>query len=724
MQSKWLIRTTHNKILGPISKQKLVSFIEKGSLTQNDEVSSGNGYWFYLKEEELVDRFLFTEEEQGFNPISECKTVLCLSQKEKEDEEDFSDTDTNNTLVIGQDLLSQLNDSPESAPEPQMVSDDGQLLPSDDDLAFPDMGDEDEIDIPIEDDVPSVHSAENRLGVEPEVDMHEGVGFQGKLPSDDDLAFPDMGDDEDQRSDEDELDISLETKAPPVPPKKKVIEIKKPEISRGAVGHSDNQHEKVVKGKSDYYLFYIFFIMVGLVAYAVYFYYSKISQGKQSIYTDELGALFIPTVYAQTVDSKKNSYFDSIVTSYGKIDFRFNVAGAKLTVLGIDFPTDCKIKDEFSFLLLYMLTSDVERKRVDEQLSGCKIPLSHRALTLYQTFKLTPELREKSITSILSGVSEYDRKVISNVMNNHKKFRLERTFILAFNELVESFDKKLSKGQRFRLREKIQKMTVSENSDSILNYFLEVLLALDVDNQAWAKRVLTQLLKKDFTRIMFNINRNFFKDNDEYFTFSENIHRAIAIIVEKFEHKMLGLLAINYFATFDQSDDTNRQLQDLGTLWSLSQVRGLVDQSIYGEHFFLPWYYILKNKAIELELDSYVKKYLTPEMIKKLGPDVIPVYLAHFPKGEESRKAFLDVIQSSFNKKDYYTQFVLIQALKRESIRKGLPRIPNKFKGAAFQLERELYHRALESGGLTNLAVLKLAELGEKDISFLWWLIL
>jgi len=57
--------------------------MEKGALGLNDEVTSGNGFWFSLKEKDLVDKFLYGDIPQGYNPISESKSVL--SKRENPD---------------------------------------------------------------------------------------------------------------------------------------------------------------------------------------------------------------------------------------------------------------------------------------------------------------------------------------------------------------------------------------------------------------------------------------------------------------------------------------------------------------------------------------------------------------------------------------------------------------------------------------------------------------
>lgn len=90
MDKNWLIRTKSNHILGPVSKEKVQELYKNGSIKPDDEVCSGNGYWFFIREEDLVARFLLGHEVQGFNPISEAKDVITQGpgqspQAEKDD---------------------------------------------------------------------------------------------------------------------------------------------------------------------------------------------------------------------------------------------------------------------------------------------------------------------------------------------------------------------------------------------------------------------------------------------------------------------------------------------------------------------------------------------------------------------------------------------------------------------------------------------------------------
>jgi hypothetical protein len=73
MDRNWLIRTKNNHILGPVSKSKIKELISNGSIKGDDEVCSGNGYWFFIKEKELVDKYIHGDITQDFNPVSECE---------------------------------------------------------------------------------------------------------------------------------------------------------------------------------------------------------------------------------------------------------------------------------------------------------------------------------------------------------------------------------------------------------------------------------------------------------------------------------------------------------------------------------------------------------------------------------------------------------------------------------------------------------------------------
>lgn len=152
-ERNWLIRTTQNQILGPVAKAKVIEFLEKGALGLNDEVTSGNGYWFSLKEKDLVEKFLYGDVPQGYNPISESKSVLS-----KRDNPDKT-TSLNTAPANKTQVLKSSSDAPG-------------VLPKNEDLEYPDI----------------TLITTSPVGAAPAAAPADDI----KLPNQDDLEFPDI----------------------------------------------------------------------------------------------------------------------------------------------------------------------------------------------------------------------------------------------------------------------------------------------------------------------------------------------------------------------------------------------------------------------------------------------------------------------------------------------------------------------------------------------------
>ncbi|MCM2351148.1 MAG: hypothetical protein NDI69_14100 [Bacteriovoracaceae bacterium] len=108
MDKNWLIRTKSNHILGPVSKEKVLELYNNGSIKPDDEVCSGNGYWFFIREDDMVSRFLTGNEVQTFNPISEAKDVITHQGR-------ASDVEREDITMVGGLNLSMLGSGPLAA---------------------------------------------------------------------------------------------------------------------------------------------------------------------------------------------------------------------------------------------------------------------------------------------------------------------------------------------------------------------------------------------------------------------------------------------------------------------------------------------------------------------------------------------------------------------------------------------------------------------------------
>lgn len=156
MERNWLIRTSQNQILGPVAKAKVLEFLQKSALGLNDEVCSGNGYWFSLNEKDLVDKYLYGDIPQGYNPISESKSVL--SRRENPDK------------------TTSLNTAPANKTQEMKLAAQGPgVLPSGDDLEYPDL---------------TVVSTKLSDLIGPGTAAHSTEDL--KLPTSNDLEFPDV----------------------------------------------------------------------------------------------------------------------------------------------------------------------------------------------------------------------------------------------------------------------------------------------------------------------------------------------------------------------------------------------------------------------------------------------------------------------------------------------------------------------------------------------------
>lgn len=212
MERNWLIRTSQNQILGPVTKQKLLEFIQKGALGVMDEVASGNGYWFALKEKDLIEKYLYGDIPQGYNPISESKSVL--SKRENPDKTTSINTSpANKTQILkstpGEGIVPNAEDL--EFPDitvvhkvPVVAKEEGIKLPDASDLEFPDLT---MVSTSLGSTFKESNGAQVQVSAEPRVmpistpqrEPVKSVSLQSNqvdeeavFPNDDDLAFPDM----------------------------------------------------------------------------------------------------------------------------------------------------------------------------------------------------------------------------------------------------------------------------------------------------------------------------------------------------------------------------------------------------------------------------------------------------------------------------------------------------------------------------------------------------
>jgi hypothetical protein len=213
MERNWLIRTAQNQILGPVAKTKLLEFIQKGALGLMDEVCSGNGYWFSLKEKDLVEKYIYGDIPQGYNPISESPSVISRMEN-PEKTTSINTAPANNASTVKPNTEAGITPSSEDLDFPDFtvvtkgpalnLESEETKLPAEDDLEFPDVG---KISSAVKESfinftpTPTPASVTNNQGQIIKLDLDAPIKSAEELkaeqeaiilPPDDDLAFPDL----------------------------------------------------------------------------------------------------------------------------------------------------------------------------------------------------------------------------------------------------------------------------------------------------------------------------------------------------------------------------------------------------------------------------------------------------------------------------------------------------------------------------------------------------
>ena len=129
MERNWLIRTRRNQILGPVTKDKIVELLKKKALLEDDEICSGNGFWFFVREQILLDKFIVNDVSQKFNHITEALNVLTDLDNDKDK------IDPNYNEVLQHTVIRNINDYDLSENNDDQIESD--KIPNDYDLELP-----------------------------------------------------------------------------------------------------------------------------------------------------------------------------------------------------------------------------------------------------------------------------------------------------------------------------------------------------------------------------------------------------------------------------------------------------------------------------------------------------------------------------------------------------------------------------------------------------------
>lgn len=300
----WLIRTTQRQLLGPVTKEKILSFLEKGALCADDEIASGNGYWFSVKEKDLVEKYLLGDIPQSFNPISEAPSVLTASLDQKEGTASLYPNPAPGLNARKEE--SNFESNADSASSEQVH------LPAQDDLEYPDLDNlmsSPPQDIEQSEDITTVlkldsltkglDGADKRKSDPPSSQAREllvsEIDEDAQLPDQADLEYPDLG------SESFDGPPSLNDIEPPKIQTNVKSEDSYNEAELGSKKKASKRKKKVIEApqRNDRYLFYLLALLILLTA-SVFYYYKKVLNKPFPI-IGEFVSFVVPVAQAQVL---------------------------------------------------------------------------------------------------------------------------------------------------------------------------------------------------------------------------------------------------------------------------------------------------------------------------------------------------------------------------------------------------------------------------------------
>jgi hypothetical protein len=244
----WLIRTRNKKLLGPVSKTKIRELLEKGSLNGDDELTMGNGYWFWVREKNLIDKYVFGDIEQDYNPVSEASDSDISFINSILNEPVTKSTPVTSTQEDLENFVYPEGDDlayPDMAPPPvsNIVEEDEDALPSHEDLEYPDM---DMMSESEDVELPPPPTLDEELGTE-EYEAYNEEDY-----------------------DIDDVDAELDSRKSAY-----IQDIRNSEVEDNTDTQKHIYEQK--KRRNDRYLFIVIVVLLMMIAFVLYLYYNLFS---------------------------------------------------------------------------------------------------------------------------------------------------------------------------------------------------------------------------------------------------------------------------------------------------------------------------------------------------------------------------------------------------------------------------------------------------------------
>ncbi|MCK5073692.1 MAG: hypothetical protein KAQ98_09720 [Bacteriovoracaceae bacterium] len=759
MIKDWLIRTRGKKILGPVSKNKIIELVRNRSLSRDDEICAGNGFWFLVSEREYLERHLFGDISQKFNPITEAPDTIsvdpgltvekCLKFKLRGNvtaeiiREKFQgdmapridhvdEQQVDDITVVGKmdDLMKGLGADVSEVQHEEI------MIPDEHDLEYPDIGEKQQETKSTGAGI-SVASAEKVDTEKLSDDCEERI----LLPSEEDLKYPDIG------SSDDGVNVSPEKI--PVTQKKKVRKAKSTvgivRKIRSVQQQNDvkevnvpelERHGNMRRSGNIFNIKMIVMIFV-IVVLLIIFVFNKWISAAEGATTDrystgiqeKISRIFVPVAAAQVkinhVVKKKPFEYLPIITSFGVLSGNLGLNG--FTFNREQALPDIKCTDlnnyyaKFAICLHDFQSKKKWYKKLEKDCSSV-VDGNFLAMVNYDTKKIktTNDLNNHLIHH---RVAKKRRKKIVSLFRKKKKAMRRREIIDVFNRLVEAEVAFMATGKRkdgrFDALAEIEKFKGNLVAD-----MSEMMVAVKSKNTAWAKRNIRKILHYSPEKFIFDVENLFFKGRKDRERYLGNVVSFLWILEKHISDSMLFKLLVNYISLLHDVKRVYDLKMRIDAYWTLEDILGSSRSFNFGRKYTGLWLALLLNQNSSM-VPSYVKSKSSLNLINEIDFRQLWIYSYYPQENPKWRSAIIKRIRGELvGSVSSYERQMLYKYLEDQWYKKEISKFDKKLKKPISRIEYEFYRGLLGRGIAIEYSIYNLLLLGDKNENYFWWMIL
>jgi hypothetical protein len=393
----------------------------------------------------------------------------------------------------------------------------------------------------------------------------------------------------------------------------------------------------------------------------------------------------------------------------------------------------CNNADNIFFHFLYFSSSKEERAAYQKTIKNCLVPTkSSIDLEQFLQVDLKKIQSEIFLVHLLKRLGHTDKFIeeIKGVYQIKKRLRQKSKAIDAFINEVEVSTKEeennkktglilegLFGGTKGRVSPKtmryleLQKYLneLKEEDVLLVRHLFELSLSLNFKNASWSKQIITKLLKFNPYKIIFDMQKEYFKNEQQEIDFYKAIQRIVSRVEKKIKDERLVKLFKSYLLVID----TEERLVDLRKNFdglSLLELRELGKTFLFAREHFGAIYLLSIKRFSNNEIQTLIKTHIDKLYIKKKFEDISWIFVNTHT---ELQSTEVDVSYKS-NKDNIYDQYIKLRLNERADLK-------TKGNSPSSMDIRRFFKSSLLKGKSIRFSIYNLLLLGDEDPIYFWW---